>query len=51
MHIIEFLFKFEPELNLFLVRLDFLGEFFLNLLPEELFFNLLLLKLVLILLE
>lgn len=50
-HVIEFLFEFEPELDLLLVSLDLLGEFLFDLAPEELLLEFLLLELVLLLLQ
>ena len=50
-HVIEFLFEFEPELDLLLVSLDLLGEFLFDLAPEELLLEFLLLELILLLLQ
>lgn len=47
MHVVELLLELEPELHLLLMSLNLLGELFLELLPKELLFQLLLLELVL----
>jgi hypothetical protein len=46
MHVIQLLLKLKSELHLLFMSLDFLGEFFFELLAEEFFLLLLFLELI-----